>query len=91
MEASTMTLDQAIELVRVEVMVVNDKLGDDSMSKSPHKGYALVLEELDEVWDEIRRNNVGLSIKEMIQVAATATRYVHQMSNLKKHEMKKLK
>jgi hypothetical protein len=43
---------------------------------STHQGYGVLLEEVDEMWDEIRRDNLELSIKEAIQVAAMALRYV---------------
>jgi hypothetical protein len=46
---------------------------------SPHEGYAVILEELDELWDEVKANNVEASIDEAIQVAAMATRYVMDM------------
>ena len=44
--------------------------------KSNHEGYAVVLEELDEAWDEIKRDHSGLARKEMIQVAAMAIRFI---------------
>ena len=44
--------------------------------KSNHEGYAVVLEELDEAWDEIKRNDSVKARKEMIQVAAMAIRFI---------------
>lgn len=46
---------------------------------SSHEGYAVLLEELDEMWDEIKANNVPRSIEEAIQVGAMAIRYVAEM------------
>lgn len=44
----------------------------------PHMGYAIILEELDELWDEVKADN-GTSHRgatEAVQVAATALRYL---------------
>ncbi|MBK7330566.1 MAG: hypothetical protein IPI85_16265 [Dehalococcoidia bacterium] len=44
---------------------------------SPHEGYAVILEELDELWDEVKANR-GLTpsaLAEAIQVAAMGMRY----------------
>jgi hypothetical protein len=46
---------------------------------SPHEGYAVIKEELDELWDDVRKKNRGRSTAargEAIQVAAMAVRYV---------------
>ena len=47
---------------------------------SPHEGYAVILEELDELWDEIKkkataRDNEKLQ-KEAVQVGAMALRFL---------------
>lgn len=47
--------------------------------KSPHEGYAVLLEEVDELWDEIKRDGGGRNAAaraEAIQIAAMAIRYV---------------
>lgn len=48
--------------------------------RSHHEGYAIVLEELDELWDEIKQKplyrNQELMRKEAIQLAAMAVRFV---------------
>jgi hypothetical protein len=43
---------------------------------SHHEGYAVILEELDELWDEIKANNPAKARTEAIQVAAMAIRFV---------------
>ena len=45
---------------------------------SPHEGYAVIKEELDELWDEIKadRGRQGSARKETVQVAAMAVRYL---------------
>jgi hypothetical protein len=48
---------------------------------SPHEGYAVILEELDELWDEVRAwqpadSNRAEMRKEAIHVAAMAIRFI---------------
>lgn len=43
---------------------------------SAHEGYGVILEELGEVWDEIKVNNKEKAREEMIQVAAMAIRFI---------------
>ncbi len=43
---------------------------------SAHEGYAVILEELDEAWTEIKRNNLSAAQAEMVEVAAMALRFL---------------
>ena len=47
---------------------------------SPHEGYAILLEEVDELWDEIKGNKKEGALermrKEAVQVAAMAMRFI---------------
>jgi hypothetical protein len=43
---------------------------------SPHEGYAIILEELDEAWHEIKHGTPERAREEMIQVAAMAIRFL---------------
>lgn len=43
---------------------------------SAHEAYAVILEELDETWDEIKRNDISRARAEMVQVAAMALRFL---------------
>lgn len=43
---------------------------------SSHEGYAILLEEVDEMWDEIKKNDIRRSKEEAIQVAAMALSYL---------------
>lgn len=49
--------------------------------QSPHEGYAVILEELDELWDEIKKQRAGgpEMRKEALQVAAMALRFVEDL------------
>ena len=51
-----------------------------SAMASAHEGYAILKEELDELWDEIKKknadHNLDLMRKEAIQVAAMAIRFI---------------
>jgi hypothetical protein len=51
---------------------------------SLHEGYAVILEELYEVWDEIRADQTDLAIQEMIQVGAMALRFIENLQNFGK-------
>lgn len=47
-----------------------------------HHGYAVLLEEVDELWNDIKKDVTdGSDIKEAIQVAAMALRYVAEFGN----------
>jgi hypothetical protein len=46
-----------------------------------HQGYAIILEELDEAWLEIKCNDKKRTREEMIQVAAMAIRFLHDVSD----------
>lgn len=46
---------------------------------SAHEGYAVIAEELDELWDDVKADEVERSIAEAIQVGAMALRYIADM------------
>lgn len=50
---------------------------------SAHEGYAVILEELDEAWDAIKRNDIPHAKKEMVQVAAMAMRFILEVQEPK--------
>lgn len=53
---------------------------------SPHEGYAVILEEIDELWEEVRKNrskrDLHLMRAEALQVAAMALRFVTDCTKL---------
>lgn len=48
---------------------------------TPHEGYAVILEELDELWVEIKKKKPDTQEmrKEAIQVAAMAVRFIEDL------------
>ena len=50
---------------------------------SAHEAYAVLLEEVDELWDHVKTNQTKRNIKDMrsecIQVAAMAIRFAHDI------------
>lgn len=50
---------------------------------SRHEGYAILLEEVDELWEEVRKNHIKTpesklkQRKEAVQVAAMAMRFIY--------------
>ena len=72
-----------MEKSKAIVLVLNEL--DSALEKFPtfnssHEGYAVILEEMDELWDEIKYNKNPQSIikqkKEAMQVGAMAIRFL---------------
>ncbi len=78
-----------------EVDIVNEVLNELQRAReafpafhSAHEGWAVIKEELDELWDEVRTNQkvpgrYGRMEREAIQVAAMAIRFVIDMREFK--------
>lgn len=49
--------------------------------RGPHEGYAVILEELDELWDAVKSNNIEHARKEALQVAAMALAFMIEVSD----------
>jgi len=51
-----------------------------------HEGYAVILEELDELWDEVKKNQRNYDIpaqrKEAVQCAAMCIRFIAELCQL---------
>lgn len=47
---------------------------------SAHEGYAVIKEEVDELWDEVKANAMGPAISEARQVAAMGVRFILDLS-----------
>lgn len=63
----------AMTLVRAEV---DRASGKHRPFNSSHEGYGVLLEEVDELWDEVKANRRDLASLEAIQVAAMAVRFL---------------
>ena len=69
---------QAADLAITEVIRARAKHGPKDYH-GQHHAYAILLEEVDEAWDEIKRDNPEAARKEMIQVAAVALRFIAEV------------
>lgn len=68
-------LELALANIRDEVVLAYGKF---KPFNSPHEGYAVILEELDELWDEVK-GNTGRHESARVearQIAAMAVRYM---------------
>ena len=68
-------LDQALEAVRAEVLRA---IHQHAAMSTPHHGYAVIQEEVDELWDEVKADE-GRSLRaraEAVQIAAMGVRYL---------------
>ena len=66
-------IDAALAVVRAELIRATQKFGP---FNSAHEGFAVLLEEVDELWDEVKGNNRSLQREEAVQVAAMAVRFL---------------
>lgn len=71
--------DRVLELVDVELGRALNKFPS---FNSPHEGWAVIREELDELWEHVKANtgDGALARTEATQVAAMALRYVLDLS-----------
>lgn len=71
------------ELVEVEVEL-SKAVAKFKPFNSPHEGYAIIKEELDELWEEVRKQYDARTKdrmrKEAMQVAAMAIRFMHDLT-----------
>lgn len=73
-----MIVDRVVDMVTTELKIAQGKF---SSFKSGHEGYAILLEEVDELWHEIKHGNSTSARREAIQVAAMAIRFVVDLYN----------
>jgi len=70
-----------------KVMVIIDAIGVELQTASEkfkpfnnaHEGYAVIQEELDELWDAVKRNDLNAARNEAIQVGAMAARFLYDL------------
>jgi len=75
-------VDAVLTEVRAEILRAVSK---HRPMNSPHEGYAVIAEELDELWDEVKehRGRQLSAFGEAIQVAAMGVRYVADLREQK--------
>lgn len=75
-------LDETLAKVRTEVLRARFK---HAPMKSPHEGWAVLYEEVDELWDEVKadRGRAVTGLTEAVQVAAMGVRYHMDMQEPK--------
>jgi NTP pyrophosphatase (non-canonical NTP hydrolase) len=63
---------------------------------TPHEGYAVLLEEVDELWDAVKIVKYPVSVhdiermkKEVIQIGAMAVKFIESFENFKHWNLKK--
>ena len=68
-------VDEVLREVRAEIARA---IAKHPPMNSPHEGYAVILEELDELWIEVKANNGRelSALEEAVQIAAMGVRYV---------------
>ena len=69
------------DLAREAAAELRFAMGKHGSMAGPHEGYAVILEELDELWDEVKRQVADRKSmrKEALQVAAMALRFVRDV------------
>lgn len=72
-------IDSLLADVKKEILKAREKHGDHHFH-SKHEGYAVMREEVDELWEAIRHDNPGEHVRmEATQVAAMAVRIMGEV------------
>jgi NTP pyrophosphatase (non-canonical NTP hydrolase) len=75
-------------MIHLETMTAIEKEAEKSIEEhnsfnSAHEGWAVMYEEVDELWEEVRKKSKNRSKKHMreeaIQIAATAIRFIEDL------------
>ncbi len=72
-------IDMIADIMKAELRQATTKFGS---FHSTHEGYAVIKEEVDEMWDAIKNNNLEDACREAIQVGAMAMRFLFDMGFL---------
>lgn len=56
--------------------IMRAKTKHKNLFASHHEGFAILKEEVDELWDEVKKDNHEAAVYEAVQVAAMALRFV---------------
>lgn len=74
--------DEVWAEVRAEMASAYEKFP--RLASGPHEAYAVLLEEVDELWDDVKANHKYGARAEAIQVAAMAIRFVVDLYSTRK-------
>lgn len=69
-------MDKQAEVVALVLAELDRATAKFGTFNSGHEGYAIIKEEVDELWNEIKANNPNRAREEAIQVAAMAIRFL---------------
>lgn len=69
---------EALEAIYKEIKRAKKKHGDKPFN-SHHEGYAVLLEEVDELWIEVKADRIQDSVEESTHVGAMAARYIAEL------------
>lgn len=70
----------AADLALKEIVRAKIKHGDYKFVGA-HHGYGVLLEEVDEMWDAIKADKIEQAVKEAVQVAAMAIRFIAELGD----------
>lgn len=73
-------IEYKIDLIRSELHDATKKFGS---FNSGHEGYAVIKEEVEEMWEAIKNKNLDEAYKEAIQVGAMALRFLIDIKKMK--------
>ena len=76
MTPDLIALDIALNAVRGEYIRAR---GKHQPMNSGHEGYAVIAEELDELWDDVKRDDLPRAQAEAVQVAAMAVAFMVEL------------
>lgn len=73
---------QEVTLVLSQIQITYEKARKKhAPMRGAHEGYAVILEELDEMWDEVKKDNLENARLEACQVAAMALAFLLEVSS----------
>lgn len=84
-----MKLEQITNLNKAATAAINEAIRAAEKFKpfnSSHEGYAVLKEEVDELWDAIKKNDLKNAREEAVQVAAMALRFLVDIPLGDKHD-----
>jgi hypothetical protein len=70
-------LDECLALVRAEVLRAESKYGP---FNTTHEGYGILMEEVEELWEDVKFNRVPQALEEAVQVAAMGVRFMRDLA-----------